>query len=100
MFIILSEKTKKKKINLFKRKNTEEYITFSVSVEKEAEIIDKHGELKKITKRISYRIQIIDSARYMASLLSNLVTNLAEGIHKIECEYGHNDKTSETFRIK
>ena len=50
MFIILSEKTKKK-INLFKRKNTEEYITFSVSVEKEAEIIDKHGKLKKNYKK-------------------------------------------------
>ena len=36
----------------------------------------------------------------MASSLSNLITNFAEGIHKIECENGHNDKTSETFRIK
>ena len=28
----------------------------------------------------------------MASLLSNLVDNLAEGIHKIRCKYGHDTK--------
>ena len=27
--------------------------------------------------------------RFMASLLSNLVVNFAEGIHKIKCKYGH-----------
>ena len=35
----------------------------------------------------------------MASSLSNLVNNLSEGIHKISCKYGHNDKKCETFRI-
>ena len=29
------------------------------------------------------------------NLLSNLVNNRSEGIHKINCEYGHNDKKCE-----
>ena len=28
----------------------------------------------------------------MASSLANLVNDLSEGIHKIKCKYGHNDK--------
>ena len=28
----------------------------------------------------------------MAGSLSNLVNNLSEGIHRIACKYGHNDK--------
>ena len=32
---------------------------------------------------ISYKIKLIDSARFMETLLSNLVDNLTEGIHKI-----------------
>ena len=36
----------------------------------------------------------------MASSLSNLVNNLADGIHVIKCKYRHNDKTCETCRIK
>ena len=51
--------------------------------------IDKNGE--QITKNISYLVQFIDSATFMASSLSNLVNNLFEGIHKIKCKYGHND---------
>ena len=35
---------------------------------------------------MSYKINFIDSARFMASSLSNLVDNLAEGIHKIKCK--------------
>ena len=36
----------------------------------------------------------------MASSLSNLVNNLSEGIHKIKCKYGHDDKKCETCEIK
>ena len=36
----------------------------------------------------------------MTSSLSNLVTNLSEGILKIKCKYGHDDKKSKTCRIK
>ena len=35
---------------------------------------------------ISYKIKFIDSARFIASSLSNLVDNFAEGIHKIKCK--------------
>ena len=38
---------------------------------------------KEISKTISYKLQFIDSARFKASLLPNLVDNLAEGIHKV-----------------
>ena len=33
---------------------------------------------------ISYKIEFIDNARFMTTSLSNLVHNLAEGIHKIK----------------
>ena len=36
-------------------------------------------------QKTSHRLQFIDSARFMASSLSNLVNNLPEGIHKIKC---------------
>ena len=35
-------------------------------------------------KNISYMLQFIDSARFMASSLLNLVNNLSEGIHRIK----------------
>ena len=43
-----------------------------------------------------YRLQFIYSARFMASSLSNPVSNLAEGTGKIKCKYGHDDKKCET----
>ena len=39
---------------------------------------------------------MIDSARFMAISLSNLINNLSEGIHEIKCKYGHHDKKCET----
>ena len=42
---------------------------------------DKNGE--EITKIISSRFQFIDSAKFMASYLSNVVNNVSAGIHKI-----------------
>ena len=74
-----------------------EYITFTVPIEKEVTRIDHNGE---VTKKISYILQFIDSARYMVSLLSNLVSNLSEGIHRIKGKYGHNDKKCGTCGIK
>ena len=55
---------------------------------------------KKLQKNISYILQLIDSARFMASTLSNLVNNLSEGIHTIKCKSGHDDKKWETCGIK
>ena len=36
----------------------------------------------------------------MASLLSNLVDNLSEGIHRIKCKFRHDDKKYETCGTK
>ena len=64
--------------------NIEKYVTFTVPIAKEVTRIDKNGE--EFTKHISYISQFIDSARFMARSLSNLVNNLSEGIHKIKCK--------------
>ena len=53
-----------------------------------------------MTKNVSYRLQFIDSAIFMASLLSNLANNLAEGIHEIKWKYGHDNKKFETCGVK
>ena len=39
---------------------------------------------KKTKKDVSYKLKFFDSTRFMASLLSNLVNNLAGGIHPIK----------------
>ena len=70
--------------------NTERYITFTVSIKKEVTRIDKYG--KRIKKNVSYILQFIDSARFMATSLPNLENNLSEGIHKIKCKYRYDDK--------
>ena len=36
----------------------------------------------------------------MTRTLSNIVYNLAEGIHEIKCKYEHDDKNCKTCRIK
>ena len=77
---------------------TEKYIAFSVPIQKEFTETDKKGE--EITKTTSYRLQFIDSVKFMASLLSSLVNNNAKRIHKIKCKYEHNDQKCETCRIK
>ena len=63
--------------------NTEKYITFSVLIEKEIIKKDKCGN-DKATK-ISYKIKFIDSCRFMSTLISNLVSNLSEGLHNDRC---------------
>ena len=61
--------------------NKEKYKTFSVPIKKEIKKIDKDGN-----GTISYKIKFIDTARFIASSLSNLVDNLTEGINKIKCK--------------
>ena len=56
--------------------NTEKYITFSVPIKKKIENKDLE---------ITYKIEFIDSYRFMSSLLSKLVDNLSEGIHDNKC---------------
>ena len=45
-------------------------------------------------------MQFIDSVKFMAGSLSNLVDNLVKGIHKIQCKYGQVDIKCETCGIK
>ena len=63
--------------------NTEKYITFPVTIKKEITKKDKNSN-DKITK-ISYKIKFIDSYRFMSASLSNLVSNLSEGLHNDRC---------------
>ena len=46
-------------------------------------IIDRDSKESAVT--ISSKIKFIDGGRFMASSLSNLADNLAEGIHKVKC---------------
>ena len=73
-------------------------MTFTVPIEKEVTRTDKNGE--EITKNICYLFQFIDSARFMARSLSNLVINLPEVIHKIKCKFEYDDKKRKTCGIK
>ena len=57
-------------------KNTEKYITFSVPLKMKIE--NKNIE-------IIYKIQFIDSYRFMSSSLSKFVDNLSERIHNNKC---------------
>ena len=54
---------------------------------------------KKLQKNISFILQFIDSTRFI-KLLSNLANNLFEGIHKIKCKFGHDDKKCDASEIK
>ena len=58
--------------------------TFSISIKKEIIKIDKDGN--ETVENISYKIKFTNTARIMASSLSNLVDNLMERIHKIKCK--------------
>ena len=78
--------------------NAEKYITFTVPIEKEITRINKNGE--EVTKNVSYILKFIDSGRFIASLLSNLVNNLSDGIHRIKWKFGHNDTKCKTCGIK
>ena len=56
--------------------STEIYITVTVPIENEVTRINKNRE--EVTKHISYILQFIDNARFMASSLPNLVNNNSE----------------------
>ena len=48
----------------------------------------------------SYKLHCFDSARFMASSLSNVADNHSEGIHKVKCKYGYDNKTCKFCQIK
>ena len=97
-FIIKKLAEEFKKQFTFLGENTEKYVTFRVPIEKEVTRIDENGE--ENTKNISYILEFIDSTRFMASSLSNLVNNLSEGIHIIKCKFGNDNKKCETCGIR
>ena len=68
-------------------KNT---LTFLFPIEKEVLRINK--DWKEIANIISYTLKFIDSTRFMGSSSSNIVDGPAEGIHRIHCEYGNDNK--------
>ena len=82
---------------MFRRKHWKIH-NITVPIEIEVRRINKNWE--EITKNMSYILEFINSARFLARSLSNLVNNLSEGIHKIKCKFGHDDKKCETCRIK
>ena len=55
---------------------------FFCSNRKRSDKTDKDGNESILT--MSHKIKFIDSLRFMAILLSNLVVNLAEGISKLK----------------
>ena len=63
------------------QRNTETCKTFSVLITQEVKRIGKNRE--DTTKTISYKLQLIDSTRFMASSLSNLVDNLLKEFIKL-----------------
>ena len=65
-------------------------MTFLVQIEKNFKKIDREGN--EFLKTISSRLKFIDSTRFLASSLSNLVKNLAEGFHEIKRKHGDDKK--------
>ena len=63
--------------------NTKKYVTFSVPIKKETTKKDKNGNDQ--TAKISYKIKFVDSCRFMSTSLSNLVSNLSEGLPNDRC---------------
>ena len=49
---------------------------------------------------MSYILQYIDSTRFMARSLSNLVNYPFGGVHRIKYKFGHDNKKCETCGIK
>ena len=56
----------------------------SFPIEKETRKFDKDGN--EIVVTITYKIKLTDSTRFTASSNSNLVDNVAGGIHEITCK--------------
>lgn len=70
---------------------TKKYITVSVSAEKKVTKIDKKNLEKNL---IDYNFLIPQD------LISNLINNLAEKNHKINCKHGHDGEKCKTYWFK
>ena len=62
------------------RENAEKYITFSVLTKKEIKTLDK--KWKRNQEDHNLQKNFFDSSRFMLDSLSDLVDNLADGLHK------------------
>ena len=82
---------------MFRRKHWQIYNVYN-SNKKVVIRTDKKGE--EVAKNISYVLQFIDSTRFMASSLLNFVNTYSEGIHRIKCKFGDDDKKCETCGIR
>ena len=71
----------KKNLNVLEKKK-QKCKTFSIPIKKEITNYMVNNLLKIYVKKK----KIYDSARFMASSLSNLADNLTEKIHKINCK--------------
>ena len=58
--------------------------SFLFRQEKESQKVDKDGNESVVT--VFYKITFVDSAGFIATSLSNLVGNLAEGIFNTTCK--------------
>ena len=88
-----------KTIYSFRRKHGKIHNLYSSNIRRSYEVttINENGE--EVAKNISYISQCIDKARFMASSLSNPANNLSEGIPRIKCKYGYDDKKREICGI-
>ena len=57
----------------------------------------KKKKEKKLQKGISYRLKFFDGIRFMSSLLSNFVDNLAQEIHKIKRKHRYYNKRMQSL---
>ena len=56
--------------------------------------------MEKKLQKLYHILQFIDRAWFMASSFSDLCNNPSEGIQRIKCKFGHNDKKCNTCIIK
>ena len=56
--------------------------------------------MEKILQKYILDIIIYYRARFMASLLSDLVNNYSKGVHKIKYKFGNDDKKCKICKIK
>ena len=75
------------------RENSENYITFTVPIEKAVWRLDK---IEKKLQNIYFTYYSLLVAQGLwfpcSSALSNLVNNIFEGIHTVKCKFKQNDK--------
>ena len=72
--------------------NTEKYITFSVKVNKKIAKKDKDGGERIVN--IPYRLQFIDSYRFMSASLLDHIDNLSNGLHNNNNNNNNNKYTN------